>query len=503
VTTTLLRGGCIHSAAHPAATALLIRDRRVAWVGDDDGAATLVDGADDVIALDGALVTPAFVDAHAHLSQTGLALASLDLSGVRTLVEALDALAAYARGRTDTVLLGFGWDETRWSEGCPPTGAEVDRAVGDRACYVSRVDGHSAVASAALIAAAPAITSADGWDGTGRVERAAHHVARDAVQAMLGAGQRRDALVTALHHAASLGLGCVHEIGAPHINPPSDIAEIAAIAADEPTITVLPYWGQLHAIETALELGCLGAAGDLCADGSIGSRTAALSAPYADADTSGHGYLSVDEVRDHVVACTRAGLQAGFHAIGDAGVSAVVDGMIAAAMEVGADAFRSARHRVEHLEMVTGKQAAELARLGVVASVQPAFDAAWGGTRGMYADRLGAGRALAMNPFGLLARAGVTLAFGSDSPVTPLDPWAGVRAAVRHQVTGQSLDPVAALDAHTRGGWRAARRDDVGVLAPGSPATYAIWDSRSLAAAIDATPTCLRTVVDGVTVFER
>ena len=480
---------------------MLVRDRSIVWVGDQDGAAGHTDGVDQVVELDGALVTPAFVDAHVHLSQTGLALTSLDLSPVRSLAEALDALAAYARTRGDAALLGFGWDESGWPEGRPPTGAEVDRAVGARVAYLSRVDGHSAIASSALITAAPAITSADGWEGAGRVERAAHHVARDAVQARLGAGQRRDALRTALTHAASLGVGCVHEIGAPHINPPSDFADLSALADEPPMITVLPYWGELQAVDRVRELGCLGAAGDLNADGSIGSRTAALSVPYADANTSGHAYLSADEVQAHVVACTRAGLQAGFHAIGDAGVTAVVDGMRAAAHEVGVGAFVAARHRIEHLEMVTAEQAAVLAELGVVASVQPAFDAAWGGSQGMYAERLGVDRALVMNPYAMLAAAGVTLAFGSDSPVTPLDPWGGVRAAVSHHAVDQRLAPEVALEAHTRGGWRAGGRDQAGRLEPGAPASFAIWDATTLASALERTPTCTRTVVDGRDVF--
>ena len=501
MTTTLLRGGRILTPDHPGATAMLVSDGRVAWVGDRDGAIGHEDSADEVVELDAALVTPAFVDAHVHVSQTGLALTSLDLSTARSLGEALEALAAFARRGGDGVILGFGWDESRWPEHRPPSGAEVDRAAGDRLCYLSRVDGHSAIASGALLAAAPEITTADGWDGTGRVERAAHHVARDAVQARLGPGQRRDALRTALEHAASLGLGCVHEIGAPHINPPSDFADLVALAAEHEIITVLPYWGELLAVDRVRGLGCRGAAGDLNADGSIGSRTAALTAPYADAGTSGHAYLTVQQVRDHVAACTRAGLQAGFHAIGDAGVTAVVDGMQAAADQVGLAAFVGARHRIEHLEMVTPEQAQILARLGVVASVQPSFDAAWGGAQGMYAERLGTGRALAMNPYAMLAAAGVTLAFGSDSPVTPLDPWGGVRAAVDHQVPAQRLSAQDALDAHTRGGWRAARVDDAGWLAPGTPATYAVWDAPTLEAAVDQTPTCLRTVLDGRTVY--
>ena len=112
----------------------------------------------------------------------------------------------------------------------------------------------------------------------------------------------------------------------------------------------------------------------------------------------------------------------------------------------------------------------------------------------MYAERLGTERALAMNPYATLAAAGVTLAFGSDSPVTPLDPWGGVRAAVHHQVAEQrcrrrlrsTRTPVVA------GGPLGI--DDTGWLAPGAPATFAVWDAPSLDDAVERTPACLRTV---------
>jgi predicted amidohydrolase YtcJ len=179
--------------------------------------------------------------------------------------------------------------------------------------------------------------------------------------------------------------------------------------------------------------------------------------------------------------------------------------------------------------MLSREAADELAALGVVASMQPAFDAVWGGEHGMYAARLGQHRMRGLNPFAQLARAGVTLAFGSDSPVTPLDPWAAVRAAAMHHVAEHRISVRAAFAAHTRGGWRAARVDDAGVLAPGAVASYAVWqvpgelvvqapDARVAAWSTDpragvpglpdlsdaaARPSCLRTVVHGRTVYER
>jgi predicted amidohydrolase YtcJ len=143
----------------------------------------------------------------------------------------------------------------------------------------------------------------------------------------------------------------------------------------------------------------------------------------------------------------------------------------------------------------------------------------------MYASRLGPERARTMNPYAALAAAGVALALGSDAPVTPLDPWGTVRAAVAHRTAGSGLSARAAFSAHTRGGWRAARVEGVGELAPGAPATFAVWalpgelvvqtpddrvsawstDPRSGVAGLPdlsgPDPTCLRTVVRGRVVW--
>src|SRR5688572_11156926 len=142
----------------------------------------------------------------------------------------------------------------------------------------------------------------------------------------------------------------------------------------------------------------------------------------------------------------------------------------------------------------------------MVASVQPAFDAFWGGTAGMYEARLGQKRAPGTNPFAGLASAGVRLALGSDSPVTPFDPWATVRAAVEHHEVGHRLDTVTAFGAHSAGGHEAAHEDGGGVLRVGGPATFAVWDvpetgEGGLPEVRGGTllPACRLTVRDGVT----
>ena len=486
----------MYSPADPFAEAMVVVGDTVAWVGSNAAAANHAASADEVVDLDGGLVTPAFVDAHAHTTETGLALTGLDLTGA-TGVDAVLALVEAAARRGSGPVLVHGWDERGWPERRPPTRVELDRAAGGRPVYLARVDVHSAVVSTAL-AERHALAELPGWSDDGLVEREAHHAARALTRQGLDAGERRRMHDVALRAAAAAGIGCLHEMSAPHIAPLSDLAELLGLVddvsaqPDGPALpTVVAYRGALATgpdqvaalvAELALPAGhrLVGLAGDLCVDGSVGSRTAALRHPYADGDTCGHRYLAAEQIRDHVVACTRAGLQAGFHVIGDAAVDAAVTGLRSAGDLVGAGVVRGARHRLEHVELIDQVSIDTLADLGITASVQPAFDAAWGGQAGMYAERLGSARALAMNPLADLSRAGVPLALGSDSPVTPFDPWAAVAAAAFHRNPAQRVSARAAFLAHTRGGWRAAGLDGLGQLAPGTAASYAVWAADNL-----------------------
>ncbi len=460
MTTILLRNGRVLTPSGWA-TDVLVDGDQILLVGDG-----LPATADHVVELRGRLVTPAFVDAHVHLAASGFAALGADLTGVRSAEEALDLLAAHAATAGLSVVLGHGWDESGWAGGQPLTRTEIDAAVGDRPAYVSRVDMHSAVASTALRTAARGLgrwqgQEIDGWSDDGLLTRDGHHAVRDAMNALLTAEDRRAAIRLALSTAARAGIGAVHENGAPHISPSSDfdligaMSDAGATGEGPPLPRVEWYWGALDPTE-ARRLGCAGAAGDLCVDGAMGSRTAALHEPYADAATRGHLYLTAAQIADHVVTCTEQGVQAGFHVIGDRAATAVVSGFRSAADRLGPERVRAAGHRLEHLEMITHQQVEELAALGAVASVQPVFDAWWGGPGGLYEARLGA-RVKGMNPFATMLKAGMGLAFGSDSPVTPMDPWLAVRAAVHHHDEGERLSARAAIEAHTVGGWSAAR----------------------------------------------
>ena len=461
-----------------------MQDGTVAWVGSDSAADSYARDADAVVDLDGALVTPAFVDAHVHATSTGLALTGLDLTGCPSLAEALRRIREFvhaqpAVSRSGGVLMGHGWDETGWPEGRPPTREELDRACEGAAVYLSRTDVHSALASGALLGL---VHGGDSGTREHLLTGDAHHAVRRAALAHQTPAQRDAAQRATLRRAAELGIGAVHECAGPDISSEQDLTALLGLAAEggSPEGRAFPevfgYWGELGAVDTARRLGAVGAGGDLFADGAVGSHTACLHHPYADdAASAGAAYLTAGQIAAHVLACTEAGIQAGFHAIGDAALTAVVEGVRAVAEKTGIARVRALRHRVEHAELLTPENIAAFAELGLTASVQPAFDAAWGGPEGMYVTRLGAERAAAMNPFAAMVRAGIPLAFGSDAPVTPLDPWGTVRAAAFHRTPGHRISVRSAFTAHTRGGWRALGRDDAGVLVPGAPASYAVW----------------------------
>ncbi|MDQ0690898.1 amidohydrolase [Arthrobacter sp. W4I7] len=529
----LYRNGSVYTAADPFATAMLVDGDTVAWVGSEQAASSIADSSMEIIDLRGALVAPGFVDSHAHLTETGLALDSLAMERVSSARELLDAVAA-APG--DGPILGHGWDETTWADAALPSAEELERASGGRPVYLSRIDVHSALVSPSLAGTA-ALRGLEGYDGGARVNRAAHAAARQATRRLPDEVLRRHQQ-RALAEAASHGYVALVEMGAPHIGGAEDlrVARTWNDGAGEgiPTPEVLPYWGELASSEEharsilgQLGPGVRGLAGDLNIDGSIGSRTAALRSGYSDApNETGSLYLSVEEAAAHLAACSLAGIQGGFHIIGDAGLDAALQALELAAADVGEQRVRAAGHRFEHVEMVDAAAVETLARYSVTVSAQPAFDAAWGGAGGLYEKRLGE-RSKAMNPFASLYSAGVPVCFGSDSPVTPLRPWSSVRACLEHHNEAERISARAAFLGHTRAGWRAARYPNpmAGQLVPGAPASFAVWEVEELMVqvadgrvqswstdprartpllpALDtgADPVCLQTVRDGLELF--
>lgn len=548
----LYRNGVIHSPADPFAEAVLVEDGVIAWLGADDSARSFTSRAEQVIDLDGALVAPAFVDAHAHLLSTGMALDGLDLSAEAGIVSATSAFAAVANRVRDLrrsgeaiqgggPLVGWGSDTSAWPDAVRATREQLDAAADGAPVVLVRPDLHSSLASSA-VRELLGLAGRPGWDERGWLTGDAHEVVMSALRADADA-RHRELTDRALSLAASRGIVAVHEHSLPSTDTRAGLADLIerTRSADSGLPLVVGYRGELcETKDDALALvaaipGLTGVGGDMPVDGSLGSWTAALTAPYADrphADDplrTGALELSAEQVCNHVLAATRAGVQAGFHVIGNRAMTEVVLGFQAAADLEGLAAVRGAGHRLEHAEMVDASSLAAIVLMGIRLSVQPAFDARWGGPGGLYETRLGPLRAEAMNPLADLAGAGVPLALGSDTPVTPFDPWGAVSASLHLNAADQRISARAAFRAHTRGGWRLAGLDHTGAgeIRVGAPAHLALWRAdhlgvqgphRSIAAwSTDAragtpllpalgddepTPTCLQTVRDGVVIYD-
>ena len=497
MTTTLLVAAGVHpvdSSAPDGLRCVLIDGDRIAWVGANPGDAP---AADRTVDLGGAWITPAFVDAHVHATATGLAQTGLDLAGVGSGAELLDRLRRFAAG-AGPVVLGNGWDSFRWPD-APPTATQIAQAAPGRVVLLTRVDAHSCLVDQSVLDRLP-LNDLEGverdGDGhaTGWLREESSEAALGLVRSLLPPADLAAARAAACAAAAALGIGSFHEMGHPGL---SGLEDSRAWATGDWPLDVDTWWAELD-LDAAVDNG-LRPGGDLFLDGSIGSCTAATSAGYG--PEGGHGELfSTDEaVAAWFTACTAAGLGGGVHAIGDRAIEQALTSLEAAATAHGVDAVRRCRHRIEHVEMPTREQVARMARLGVVASVQPAFDAVWGGSEGLYAQQFGIDAALVSNPLGWFAEAGVTLAFGSDSTVTPLDPLGGLRAATSHR-GGMSVTPAAALEAFTVGGHFVGRRDGVGRCAPGQRADLAVWSADPLSPDASRTVRCLATVVRAVTV---
>jgi predicted amidohydrolase YtcJ len=442
-------------------------------------------GADRVVDLGDATLMPGFVDAHVHLSATGLTGHGADLRQARSVAELLERIrAAAARDDTEGLLWGDGWDETRFERPELPSAAELAEAAGGRPVYLSRVDGHQGLATLDVLGDSGALTATGcdrdaAGDPTGVTRGDANHLARRFALDSLPAATLKAAQDSALCEAARRGVACVHEMGGPDIAGRRDF-ELLLDRVEALPIEVIGYWGDLD-LEYVEDRKLAQVGGDLFLDGSLGSHTAALSTPYEDRpDTSGVLYHDDQELTELYVRASQAGVQVGVHAIGDLAIGQALRCARRAMKAVGPTAFRSCRHRIEHVELLGADR---MATLGLAASVQPAFDAAWGGPSGMYARRLGPRRAKSMNPFADLWRRGVPTGGSSDANVTPLDPWHGVAAAVHHHRPSQRLGLPVALEVFTLGGRVLARQERIsGTIEPGQRADLTAFGGDVLAA---------------------
>ena len=173
----LLVNAEVYSPSDPFATALMIHDGEITWVGDDAGARVHTDLAHRVVDLEGAFLAPGFVDSHVHATSTGLRRVGLDLSDIRAAQVILDAIEKRAMESPTGGIYGHGWDETMWSGRGLPSRSQIDQAARGQHVYLSRIDVHSALVSTSLVDRCPGVHGVAGFSSEGAVSQLAHRSA--------------------------------------------------------------------------------------------------------------------------------------------------------------------------------------------------------------------------------------------------------------------------------------------------------------------------------------
>jgi predicted amidohydrolase YtcJ len=493
-----------------------------------------------IVDLHGAFVMPGFNDAHIHLWSGGLEMQHVDLTTATSLDDMKARITAKAKETpAGAWMQGRGWDHTKWQNQTLPTRQDIDAATGNHPAFFPRIDGHIGVANSAALKFAGIDRNTPDPQG-GKIDRDANgeptgilrETAKELLQSKIPEPtleQRRTAVEAALAEAARYGLTSIQE---PPSNP-QDPTEwkfflIYEELENQGKLTArvtewLPFNAPLNVLtahrahhpqdDLMLHTGVL--KGYL--DGSLGSRTAALLAPYADdPKNTGIPYYKQDQLNQMVVDRVRAGFGVTFHAIGDRAFEMALNAFEAAATDM------KQRHtpmeklppfhsfRVEHAQVTNPELLKRAAELELIMSMQPCHlltDMNWA------EQRLGPERAKNSYAWKSALENKLPLAFGTDYPVEPLTPFRGIYAAItrkneagtKEYYSQEKLTIDQAIAAYTSGSAFADFSDhDKGTLAPGMLADFVVLDrdiTKVKPEEILKTKV-LRTVVGGKTVYE-
>lgn len=507
--------------AHPHASMIAYtRDGTIVAVGDGPfhDASFLVEKEIDA---HGATITPGWIDAHCHLFELGADSVVVDLRGA---TDAIDAATELAAGKViDGWLHGAGWDQNKWPAKQFPTKAQLDAVTRDTPAVAERIDGHASWANSAALALA-GITRATKDPAGGQIVRDAKGdptgVLIDNAQALVLGKLPQPApelrarwIEAAAQIAVAAGITGVHEMGI------SD--DTAAVYKDLAAHDKLPlrvyaflrgdpdHPAALHDRHPEPATGHFQMRGvKFFVDGALGSRGARLKQPYAD-DPKNVGLWVTEPaaLTKAIDAAVGGGWDIAVHAIGDAGVAAVIDAFLVARQD---HPGTKVKLRIEHTQIIAPEDVARMKQADAIASMQPTHatsDMAWA------EQRLGPVRLEGAYAWRTILAAKIPLIGGSDFPVEEVGPLLGIYAAVTRQdaagnpaggwYPAQRMTLDEAIAAFTRDAAAAEHVTDRGVIAVGKRADFTVLDGKLTPDASMLTKHVWMTIVDGKTVYER
>jgi len=533
VEATLYHGGPIYTGdpANPKVEAVLVSAGLIAGVGTLEAMRTLgaSSGAEGVAMVDlkGAAMFPGFTDAHAHLLGIGQRELTLNLEGSASLAAMLEKLGAWAASHPqDRVIVGRGWIETHWPEKRFPTRADLDRVVPDRPVILGRADGHAVVVNSAALKAANITRSTASPSGGEILKDAAGEptgmlidAAETLVAGLIPGGSREDmdkALDAGFRVYAGYGWTGLHNMSV-------GWSEVEALEARASRVPIRVYNAVTpEAAPKLFESGAREAGPGrvitrtvkVYADGALGSRGAALFAPYADRpETTGLMQTSADQMVPLYERALRTGIQMTTHAIGDRGNAETLDWYERAlkAVPVRQRKVGDPRFRIEHAQVLRLSDIPRFKELGVIPSMQPSHAI---GDLHFAPARLGDARLDGAYAWRRLIEAGAIIPGGSDAPVERGDPLIEFYAAVaRRDLSGfqgpnwradQAVDRETALKMFTA--WPAYasfREEELGMIRRGYRADFSVFSVDLMTAPFAEIPKgrALLTVVDGREVY--
>lgn len=431
-------------AKRTVARSIAVLNGKIIAVGSDADTKALIGSRTKVINAKGKLVLPGFNDAHVHFLGTGRQLSSIDLRDARTPQEFVKRIKEFAsklpKGRW---IVGGRWDHENWTPNDLPTAAMIDAVTPDNPVFVDRLDGHMALANSLAMRLAGVNKDTKDVEGgmivrdktgnpTGIFKDAAENYIDRAIPAP-GFDEKLDHARAASQYAASLGVTSVQDMGGADVAVFQESLRKGDLKTRIYGCTTMDEYKRwesagIHAAfgSSMLRVGCV----KQYSDGSLGSTTAWFFEPYLDdPQTSGLARASISDgsMQRSVEAADKAGLQVMTHAIGDRANASILDFYENAAR---ANGVRDRRFRVEHAQHLRQQDIARFGKLKVIASMQPIHlpdDGRWAG------KRIDEKRLKGTYAFRTLLDTGAVLAFGSDSPVAPMNPLVGIYAAVTRQ----------------------------------------------------------------------
>jgi predicted amidohydrolase YtcJ len=429
----------------------------------------------------GQWVLPGLIDSHVHAIPTGMIMLIGDVREVRSLPELEAAIKAEAAKGTQVVRLG-GLDRSRLTdaERAMLTREWLDALVSDRPMFVKSVEGHSSWFNSLgwehfgvgpmLCKCELSTEEQQQMYSAGRVHGGAYEELTEPIYDSFSFEERREGMQRVLKLAAARGLTGIHCLEGYGAHRKHDFSMMLELDGQGCELTC---YCRDATPEVAAELGIRRFGGCWCVDGAIGSHSAALNEPYADQPHSlGELYFSDSELTSWIESGLSGGMQVCNHVIGDRAIEQALRVYESLAPRHDLQAIRP---RIDHFILGTPEHARQAAALGLCSSMQPAFDAFWGGDSSGYAMRLGPERALRSNPVGMALREGMHIAGSSDSYITPLDPLLGIRAAMQHHNPAYRVDRDTAIRLFSEhGAWLAHDEDRVGKLAVGYRADVTI-----------------------------